>query len=184
MTFPIYKWTTSFVNNVIMTSFSTDGTPYMLARLYLYIQHPLLQSSVYISNYNITSLIYKLTTGEEYSPSTTNPFKVSQGSFQDVSADVVVRRWSMRRWVGKISMVEVDLNWFQVVTVQLVLLQEQRDHFLVVSDMKCNGIKSSQTVNIIIGGKPERAHNTQGAGSGIMCLYIYIYMLVRDYFSE
>ena len=58
----------------------------MLTRLYLYIKHPLFQSSVYISNYNITSLIYKLTTGEEYSPSTTKPFKVSQRSFQDVSA--------------------------------------------------------------------------------------------------
>ena len=31
---------------------------------------------------------------------------------------------------------------------------------------------------IIIGGEPEQAPNTQGAGSG------YIYMSVRDYFSE
>ena len=53
----------------------------------LLFQHSLLQSSVDISNYNITSLIYKLTTGEEYSPSATNPFKLSKSSFQDKSAD-------------------------------------------------------------------------------------------------
>ena len=49
-------------------------------------QHSLLQSSVDISNYNITSLIYKLTTGEEYSPSATNSFKLGQSSFQDGSS--------------------------------------------------------------------------------------------------
>lgn len=59
---------------------------------------------------------------------------------------VVVRRWSMRRWLGKISMVKGDLK---VVTVQLEMLQKQGDPFSVVSDRKCNEIKSSQTVTII-----------------------------------
>ena len=34
---------------------------------------------------------------------------------------------------------------------------------------------------IIIGGEPERAPNTQGAGSGFICVYIYIYTYIYIY---
>ena len=71
---------------------------YSVTSAHIHMAH-LLQSSVQVSNYNITSLIHKLTTGEDYSPpnsTSTNPPLVGKRSSQGagsrgcVSQDVII----------------------------------------------------------------------------------------------